>query len=106
MAYEYGKRFFVITRSKGEFEAYRRKAIQLCQENRQPYKIMDFVHVISVNRLKGHRNINGVFYGNWKNHPEIEQIIIELMMMNKLDDKDIPKIIKEFYYKEFVENVK
>lgn len=103
MAYELGKKYYVVCRSMSEFITYRNTKIKQLDRNNQQYRILDFVFVDTPIKLRGCRDIHGVFYGNWKQNPEIKEILETIHMNNfggQLGPYELPESILEFYNKE------
>ena len=105
MAYELGKKYYVVCRCMSEFITYRNTKIKQLDRNKLHYRILDFVFVDSPLKLRGCRNIHGVFYGNWKENPNIKEIL-ETIQVNNYDAADpghsiFPESVRQFYHKEF-----
>lgn len=101
MNYENGKPFFVVCRNMSEFITYRNAKIKEYTDKKIPYRTLDFVFVGEVWHLRGHINVHGTFYGNWKLNPNIKDIIEALHYSGRDIQFKLPESILEFYHKEF-----
>lgn len=106
MSYQSGKPYFVICRSMSEFITYRNIKIKKLEEAGERYTSLDFIFVGDLTRIRGYRNVHGAFYGNWKLNPNIKEILETLHYMNSDTEFQLPESIRQYYFKEFVENIK
>lgn len=63
--------YFVVAGSRLEFDQFR---------SRDPYAYDKYVYVNDVSSIRGYRNPRGTFVGTWHKLPEIDDIIIQLMV--------------------------
>jgi len=102
MKYKYGGKIFVVTGNKAEFMVYRNKTLKEVANYGEHYRISDIIYVAQPITLKGCRDVHGVFYGNWKQHPYIIDIIHQIVICNSATPTNLPDCIRNFY----LENIK
>lgn len=102
MKYKFGQKIFVVTGNKAEFIVYRNKTLKEVANFGKHYRISDIVYVHDPMTLKGCRDVHGVFYGNWKKHPNIIEIIHQIIICNSASTVNLSDCIRNFY----LENIK
>ncbi len=72
-------KYYVVCGNRHEFDYFiNQKALDLFGKGNDSISLSHFVYVDGADRIKGISNPTGWFYGNWKNNPKIEEIMIQL----------------------------
>jgi hypothetical protein len=91
MNYEYGKPFFIIAGNTREALDWFDKTFK----SGDNFNYADFHVVNNTNSLRGLTDINGIFVGNWKQRPDIKDIIIQLKNIQR--NKELPKELLDLF---------
>lgn len=87
-------RFFVVCYNKEEFNFFVKRKIEECWKSGQTSVSMsNFVYADSVDKLRGHRNPRGWFYGRWMDRSDIEHIIMTLMVAQDSPHKVLASLL-------------
>jgi hypothetical protein len=78
MAYTMGQKFLVVCRTRQEFQDYMSKLFLELKAKDQPYSTNDFIFVNCVSRIRGMRDLTGVFVGTWYEIPDIHGLILAM----------------------------
>ena len=91
-------KYYVVCGNRNEFNEFiKRKAFELFGQGNTSISLSQFVHVDSVEKIRGIHEPTGWFYGTWKNNPNIEDIMIALAgSLNGIRLRNIQNLWKEY----------
>lgn len=82
------EKIYVIAGTLEEFSEYRERRIQeLISGGMTDVSMSHFVRVGEANQLRGLKNPHGVLYGTWQKHPNIVEIISQLILTMDYDSE-------------------
>jgi hypothetical protein len=94
-------KYYVVCGTRAEFDRFIRKKMADLYTPTNNLTLSSFVYVDGADRIRGVSNPTGWFYGTWKNHPNIKEIMIQLA--GAITDSKRQQIIRDLW-KEYREN--
>jgi hypothetical protein len=82
------EKLFVITGNRQEFEFFIRKKADDLVKTGYPISLSHFVYVTSSLTLLGHRDVHGWFYGTYRQHPDIKDIVMRIRLANNIPSSE------------------
>lgn len=82
------KKIYVIAGTQSEFNEYRDRRIQeIIADGFTAISMSHFVSVNNPDQLRGLSNPHGVLYGTWQLHPNIKEILNQLILTMDVDSE-------------------
>ena len=74
-------KYYVVCGNRNEFNEFiKRKAFELFGQGNTSISLSQFVHVDSVDKIRGIHEPTGWFYGTWRERSDIKNILKVLMV--------------------------